>query len=457
MQIIMNLMKYSKRLISRIILECDTPLALRSGNKNIITDAEVAKDINGLPYIPGSSIAGVLRHMVSDSDAEKLFGESGESDGEGSRVIFSDAVLLGPDGIAIEGIANYDESVPYFLKYLHLPIRQHVRIGKNGTAEDGGKFDNEVVYAGTRFCFEMETVATDKEDIDSAKEILSKLYLDTFRVGGGTRNGYGAMRIVSCKIKEYDFCIPDQFLEYVSKSNSLASDFNGVEINLDKKQTFDKYVISLEPDDYFHFGSESGDDEADSIPTNEDRVVWEGNRAHFIEDCIVIPATSVKGALSHRLAFNFNKLMCRFADKQDSNPKNAFENEAVISLMGSEDERLPMRGALVFSDIILSNDLKISGFNHIRVDSFTSAAINGALFNEKAVYKDSVNINTEILICNTDFERNLQISGNEQYREMILEAFEMTLSELCNGTLPLGGFVNKGFGRFTGNYKRISK
>ena len=54
--------QYTHRFLARFVIEAETPLAVGSGEKDILTDALVATDVNGLPYIPGTAIAGVLRH-----------------------------------------------------------------------------------------------------------------------------------------------------------------------------------------------------------------------------------------------------------------------------------------------------------------------------------------------------------------------------------------------------------
>ena len=65
------------------------------------------------------------------------------------------------DGLIIEGGSKESE----FLKqYQNLPIRQHVKIDNHGTAVSGAKFDEQVVYAGSRFCFELEMVAKQEDD-----------------------------------------------------------------------------------------------------------------------------------------------------------------------------------------------------------------------------------------------------------------------------------------------------
>lgn len=57
---------YKYRMIARITLEATSPLAVGSGEKDIITDAPVARDVNDLPYIPGTSLMGIIRHSLKD-------------------------------------------------------------------------------------------------------------------------------------------------------------------------------------------------------------------------------------------------------------------------------------------------------------------------------------------------------------------------------------------------------
>ena len=48
---------YRYRQIARVTFEITTPLAVGSGNKDITTDSVVMKDVNELPYIPGTTLA----------------------------------------------------------------------------------------------------------------------------------------------------------------------------------------------------------------------------------------------------------------------------------------------------------------------------------------------------------------------------------------------------------------
>ena len=87
--------KYPYRFLARIVIEAKTPLAVGSGDNNVLTDALVATDANGLPYIPGTSIAGVVRSMIGDEQlVNKVLGFQKKKDVEGSKIIFTEAKLL---------------------------------------------------------------------------------------------------------------------------------------------------------------------------------------------------------------------------------------------------------------------------------------------------------------------------------------------------------------------------
>lgn len=78
----------------------------RLGEKDIITDALVATDVNGLPYIPGTAIAGVVRSMLKQDgvDTDALFGFQKKDQGEGSQILFTEAKILNSKGEVVDGL-----------------------------------------------------------------------------------------------------------------------------------------------------------------------------------------------------------------------------------------------------------------------------------------------------------------------------------------------------------------
>ena len=445
--------KYTHRFLAHIVIEAKTPLAVGCGEKDILTDALVATDVNGLPYIPGTAIAGVVRHMIDvvkpvGFDTNQIFGFQDKKDGRGSEIIFTEAKILNSKGEVIDGMylnAKEDDLLKHYDK---LPVRQHVRINEKGVNAGFGKFDEQVVFAGTRFCFELEMVAKNAT-IDNFNKILEQIQNRSFRIGGGTRCGFGEVEVVDLQTRVLDLNVEGQRNEYLDKSSALNSDFWNKEYTKpeikDDSDGWMKYKLEIQPEDFFLFGSGFGDDEVDMTPVKDAKVDWSSGKGVFKEDMVLIPATSVKGALAHRTAFHFNRLKERFVGCiGDKEPKVGNENEAVQVLFGYENQKQKkqVRGNVLLSDVIEKKlDDKI--LNHVAIDRFTGSAIDGALFSEKTTYGKGQTFEMTILV-------NKKAIGGEK----IQEAFEEALKDVCKGLLPLGGGVNRGNGVFTGTLKR---
>ena len=446
-------MKNQYRFLARIIIEAKTPLNIGSGNKGIKSDSLVLRDINGLPFIPGTTIAGLLRHTLGN-DADKYMG----SQEIGSPLIVTEAKMLDGDGIVLDGILSQDKlHSPFLVNFRQLPIRQHAKIGDRGATVKGGKFDEEIVLKGTRFCFEMEMLS-DKDEDTKFKDILNTLNSDTFRIGSGSRSGFGEIEVVGsqCQYKKINLENSEQKEWYLKKSSSLSEkwqDAETIKLETTKTKGWTTYEIQLNPIDFMLFGSGFGNDKADMTFVRESFVDWSTTPAMVKdhEQVILIPASSVKGALSHRLAFHYNKLKKIFADALPEGKKiDDFvgkNNEAVKAVFGSEGVEgkitNKMRGNVLMSDIIKEATVSSKILNHVSIDRFTGGAIDGALFNEETLYAKGQSFNLKLIVNNDAFkDKDVQT------------AFESSLRDLCSGMLPLGGGVNRGNGCFEGKIKR---
>ena len=453
-----DMTEYTHRFLARIVMEAETPLSVGSGNGDMSTDALVAKDVNGLPYIPGTSLAGIIRHAINDeNEAKQFFGfqvPDKPKEGKGSDIIFTEARIVGSNGKVIDGMASIPWNDEFYSHFIDLPIRQHARINEKGTAADMGKFDEQVVFKGTRFCFELEMVSNG-ENWNCFDKVLHLLCADSFRVGSGTRNGFGKMKIVSCKTKCLDLKGNHEDLKfYINKSSDLSEDWEGEKygktVNIGD---WVKYHLTLNPEDFFLFGSGFGDEDADMTPVKESYIQWDENngRGKFINDALLIPATSLKGALAHRVAYHYNKYECVFADeidKEDFEKHTGKNNTAVKALFGSEGEKEDgkmknqMRGNVIFSDIIGLVNTSSKIMNHVAIDRFTGGAMDSALFTETTIYAKGLKFETDILVDKKAFTE-----------ENVKRAFEDAIDDICKGLLPLGGGVNRGNGAFTGSLK----
>jgi len=300
-----------KRFLAHIIIEAKTPLKVGGGKNDLFLDAPAQRDFNGLPMILGTSVAGILRRAFEDNAGKdavnKIFGtrreEKGRSEKEsedenlnliGSRLIVSNALLVDENGKVCEQLLSGKSE---FLRLFDiLPIRDHVAIGANGAAKDAGKFDEEVVFKGTRFKFSLELDGS-KEEFE---EILNLLCDPTLRLGSGSSKGFGLLGILEIKWGEFEL------YEYTSSLNDNPHGLSDFDLKGEINEKFIKYELKISPDDFFVFGSGFGDNEADQTPALESVIDYKTGK--LSKQKILIPASSVKGALSHRTAFYFNKI-----------------------------------------------------------------------------------------------------------------------------------------------------
>lgn len=447
---------YIHRFLARFVIEAKTPLAVGSGEKDITTDALVATDVNGLPYIPGTAIAGVVRSMIGEESAKTFFGyqvPNKKKDGKGSEIIFTEAKILNSKGEVVDGL-NIEaiDKDPLLKEYKELPIRQHARISEKGVTVKGGKFDEQVVFAGTRFCFELEMVSV-KEENNNFESVLSQINNKTFRIGSGTRCGFGEIEVVEMQRAKLDLSKPNELELYLDKSSNLSEDWNGWQRDENiEKETLStdwvEYKLSLQPEDFFLFGSGFGDEDVDMTPVKARKVEWSNGCGKLSDKMVLIPATSVKGALSHRVAFHWNKLNKYYAGNPEA--KVGKDNFAVKTLFGSEGEKEgegQLRGNVIFSDIIEKRNVEDKILNHVAIDRFTGGAMDGALFSEKTTY---------VREKDKPFEMTLLVRKEvlDKKDKKVEQALEAALQDICKGMLPLGGGVNRGNGIFTGTLKR---
>ena len=465
----MTKFKNQYRYLAQITLETTTPLQIGSGGKGIKTDSLVVRDVNDLPFIPGTTLAGLLAHALG-SEKECLMG----SQQEGSRLIVTEAKLLDKYGKAMDGLVDFTQlnaDNRAFLKhYGQLPIRQHVRISHKGTAEDTGKFDEEVILKGSRFCFELELIAS-KNESEAFKKLLTLIQSPIFRIGSGSRSGFGKVKVVKCRCMTIDLEKEDERNLYLSKSSKLGADWEGWRDADDRIKEQDTcegwtpYKLVLRPEDFVLFGSGFGDPmgKADMSYVRETFIIWnddDGSLATVanLDKVVLIPGSSVKGAISHRTAFYYNKKKEIYAE--NLTPDEAKQvvgkyNDAVKAIFGSEGERNPennkmenkQRGKILISDVIEVREQAMPKvLNHVSIDRFTGGAIDGALFNEQTLYAKG-----------EQFEIDLMVADEAIADDDICSTFEEALKDVANGMLPLGGGVNRGNGVFVGEAKKYNK
>ena len=450
------------RHLAHVVIEAETPLAVGSGNKEYLTDSPILREANGLPIIHGTSLCGLIRSHFKQIDPENendIFGYQDNDNADnscGARLRISHAHIVDEQGKAVEGLITQKSA--YLKQFDYMPMRQHCKINHRGAADvkAHGKFDTQVVFKGTRFKFSLEFLSDTQEEQQIWQNILNILSDPTFRLGGGTRKGFGHCKIVSNLSQARTFDLRKEMDDYL-KIHSLNDNLQGnaLQTSGELDKNWQKYVLKLTPENTWMFSCGFPDGEVDNTPVTEFTIKWNESGAYdkTSRDYYLVPATSLKGAIAHRVAFHYNISQENFADKIECMENHVGEKNAAVKMLfgcakNSKDNIPGQRGNVILSDLFLEhldpeNNSKI--FPHVALDRFTQAPIDGALFQEKvAVDLDGKQWRLEILVNTKAFSE-----------PQIKESLEKALNDICSGLLPLGGSTMKGHGLFSGELQNV--
>ncbi len=459
--------------VARVVLEMQTPFAIGTGRGDGEVDAIFVTDANGLPCIPGTSLAGVLRHAVIDSPdggperANALFGFQSGDKGEASSLEVGFGQVHGANDRPVPFIGcKSDDKVIRALRAG--VVRDRVRIDDRGVADGNGKFDVRLVPAGARFTVEFVLHRGGHGfDLDSIVAMLPRL-----RLGRATRSGHGRLSVVRFQTADYDLRKPEDVERFRKLPVALHEPVSdGV---LGKAKTLPSatdngrvvYTLSVEPNDHWTFGTGrpsrdshkrtrgEGDaqvsDPVDRVPVSENRIDWKNNVGDVLADQHYIPGSSLKGLLRHRVAFHVRRLAGTWAASDGKNQLSAADDLPEVQWLFGYTKEKAERGELaggagrVFVDDIpipldQPNSPKDGLFDHVSLDRFTQGPMNGLLFSEAPFYKGKFTARVEFVPPKAN-EVEDEIAKNAS------RAFRLALGDLLEGRLALGAGMNRGFG-----------
>lgn len=462
----------------RVTIELTTPFLLASGRDSDLSDAVPVLDANGLPAIPGSSLGGMLRHAFRNAHdhhrtaavfgaapqkktvsqpARRLAGASPEAWGSRLWITWAhlhDSADRPVDGLRPEGLP----ADPVLDNARGFSLRDHVRISHRGAAADAGKYDQAVVPAGHRFTFDMslEGSAGDDQDESDFAWLLSFLASGRGRLGGSTRRGLGAFRVVRCLKRRFDLAETADARDYCELPVALdrpAPQLIACEPQpLGASPGWRTLALHLAAEDYwaFHgaepwtFAHES--EPPDFNPVREERIEWHDGRGAVAPPRLVVPGSAVKGPIAHRVAFHYN--LARIREQQfrglesgcDPEALCGQNNRAVRELFGSLHEDAGSEssaGRVYIDDVWLSkrHDKRLQRILHTSIDRFTGGVRAGVLFDERVIYKEPLEV-------------RIAVERFDELDHDVRAAFQEACRDLAEGRLALGAGGGRGHGYF---------
>ena len=309
-----------------------SPLRISSGEGEH-ADSDLIMDARGFPYIPGSSLAGVLRAMLPKNVGDRLFGTLTDSP---CSIVVSDAVLR---------CGETDFSVT---------VRDGVGLDDAGTAEENKKYDFEVLECAAPYHAVLEVNDHMPEMQLLMQEIAAE---DGLRVGGRTTRGYGRMRV---EIRQRKFSFPEDLVEWLEWDSFAAASWNEcdpviLQASPSDRQTVVQAEISIRGS--FTVRSFVGEDQLNNTYLTD----RDGHP--------VIPGTAWAGVFRHHMRVLARELGF-----------GADRLEQIDLLFGMRDGQEGfLRSAILFSETVIAGG-KPYRWTRVGVDRVTAAPSNGKLF-----------------------------------------------------------------------------
>lgn len=474
--------EYTHRAVARVSLQTEAPLSIATGLQDGLFDTALARDANDLPLIPGTSVAGVLRHLYrhvwenlgpeqqqSCLAPEQLFGFTGKNhdEGQASRLELSFGYVHDSTNRSVEGVCLHRDDDP-LLKWLAQtqPVtREGVAINARGAAVDQAKFDRAVAPKGIRFSLQLAMWNGDSAVENNSFDLLLALFQDPrFRLGGKTRSGFGQVSVVSMSTRNFNLAYSqggtDDYSAYAALPAQL-SDHAGLNAFTVEPPETDLVALKLvlEPDSFWRMGAGNDDLKRGERPADirswlEPVVGYVNGSAKVKGPVPVLAASGLKGAIAHRVVYHYNCIVGNFArSAEDIAAFSGSQNPAIKGLFGYANESVANQqqgqaGHLWFSDTYVMNvepETMVGRQMHNKIDRFTGGTINGALYEEELLYKTQ-ELTTTIVI------NKAAIEGDN-----LLLALQCALNDLVQGRLSLGGGASKGHGYFHGRVEGIEQ
>lgn len=470
------------RHVADVTVQLEAPLSIGSGRSEGHEDVVLARDANGLPVIPGSSLAGVLRAAVAralgDDTSKELFGFVDGERGAASRVMLSFAHVHDSGNRVVEGLhprarLESDEVLAPLLAD-QPAARPHVKLGHRGAAADSALFNRSHVPPGHRFSFRLQLHGETRNDA-AWSALFAMLGEPGFRLGGASRRGYGQVSVQTLCARCFDLREPSDLEDYLKLGsrlgNARASELLPTSTPAAEATPTHGWLhmkLHLEPVTPWRIGGGQAlhGADVDAAPWREQSLCWSNDKPKWM-DCVVVPGSSIRGALAHRTAFHYQRITGQFIEDtgkvaDDWDPRDQFP--ALRALLGhvADDSRKRRQGDSPDETQDASNgnivdasrsnwmvdDARIPVENvksknvwnltHNSIDRFTGGVRDGMLYGEQ-------------VIVGLPIDTALAIDTSRPIAAEVRQALRAALEDLAEGRLALGASVAHGHGVFRAN------
>ena len=368
---------------------------------------------DGRPFIPGSSLRGVMRaHLereyallgMSKETILSLFGHAG-NEREGNTTTYRGRLRVFD---SIPDIASEEPVRPSY------EIRDHVSIERaTGTARDKAKFDAECISKYTQWKFPFKIVYEGENSADDEiillGEALRALRAEELVIGSRSAIGCGRFQLTVESSRAFDRAQPQDLIDFLRYRLNIDSPTTTTEFSFPSPGVGS---LSSSDQDAFHLLAFELDIRcngpllvrAGPIPVGEQQKRKEAMRVDAPTDATFVttfgptedftqvpyvPGSSLRGVLRHRA-----EQICSAQDVGVEVPMRLFG--------GEKGSLFYQRGRIRIENGVVTDILSVCS-DHVAVDRITHAAARGAKFDDQAL--DGPNIQFRVHV---DFTNDLE-------------------------------------------------
>ena len=415
--------KIIKRVYYAIELELAFPLSMSNGI-NMETDSDLLKTRDGRVFIPGSSIAGALRSKIDPSLREKLAGFSMDNGGRMSKLYVSDLCFE-------KGVES---------------VRDGVQLNPGKTVEN--KFDFEVIETGAAGVLFLNYLVREEDDEAEFSKIIHSLLNGIadgqIRFGSNKNRGYGRLKVVSIRRKEFDKKNRDEYIgfvprdvtgygekeEYDSWKTAHAENLDhycniSVPLKLTGGISIRKYSARPNEADYMQItiGGESAADK-DKLP--------------------VIPGTSWNGAIRADALDILKELGVKNAENYINQWFGHVHKKGL-------DDKSARESAIVIGESIIEGAVPLT-MTRNKINRFDASTQDGALYTEISYFGGNTTLEIMLKKSEEYFDENATKYARKcvDYKP-VLGLLMLVARDIENGYVAIGGQTAVGRGIFASN------
>lgn len=387
-----------KRIVYDVTVNLASPLCVSSGEANA-TDADVIRDFDGVPFVPGSSLAGAMRdYLKKIGHITDIFGcEDGES--RMSMILFSDM---------------------HFTNDVIISIRDGVKLDyETKTAISGGKYDMEIIETSQEASFKMELILRKNVEMDVANleqqvnKILSAIDAGDIRFGANKTRGFGKVKISRVLRGVFTKDNVDEWIAYCGGDSQILTEYKKWLVPIDDIFVTFCYDFSLE-----------GGISIRKYST----VAGEADFAHITcNKKPVIPGTSLNGAIRSQTAIILGEL---------GYPVNRI-TDVVEEWFGYVNSNKALQSQIIISESVINGGEEVL-MTRNKINRFDASTVESALYSEKAHFGG----NTEI---------EIKVRKSARDCDAICGLILLVLKDLSKGYIAVGGQTSVGRGIFAGD------